>query len=81
MIDGFVMLSYGFCAAMTLYGNRETVEVGYTVQDKCIVQLQIDDPVATAIISGHDIAVVRLDDGAEVAIDNLRFTIQNVDHV
>lgn len=81
MVDGYTALAFGLCAAINLHGAQDMVEFGYIAHNRCVVQLEVGDPIATTIIGGHDVAVIMLEDGAEIAIDNLRFTIQKTDPV
>ncbi len=42
-MDGFTLLAFGFCAALTLNGNQDVVALGYTSAGQCIVHMHAGD--------------------------------------
>lgn len=76
MIDGFVALAFGFCAAIEEDGGQEVVAFGYVSAEECHVRIYLGDSHGeTLTINQHEIGVKILGEGAEIGIDDLRFVI------
>lgn len=76
MIDGFVALIFGFCAAAIDDASSDVVAFGYQSDGQCVVRMYLGDSHdQTVTINEHSVSVKLLPGGAEVGIDDLRFVL------
>ncbi len=81
-MDGFTLLAFGFCAALTIDGNQDVVALGYVSSDTCIIRMEVGDSHGeTVTINGHEVGIEMIEGGAVVHVDELQFVIPKTEGI
>ena len=73
VMDGFSVLTAGFCAALATIHGQQLVEIGDLVAGECVGFVYVSE--GSGELRGHDFEIEFFEGGAVVKIDSKRFVL------